>query len=394
VPASAQPEAPLTPSDSFEIDWAEARREGVPDSLLRRLAQRPYNYFRFLSQPFSERVCRHFADVRWHLPVGILHGDAHVGQYVITESTHGIEDFDRASFGPSVIDLVRFSTSLELACRETDFPCNGPKLVRAFLDNYRLGLTDGDTTGPPPSVVTRLRSAPARSAQDFLTWADGLMRPLNATQTATLESRWLGFLAHMRALEPGRPASFYALKHFGALQMGIGSALDEKYLFRIEGPSPMPEDDLIVEAKEQKPLQPISCMVSLPSGGVMRPLIAAVTLGRRTPEILTRVPLPETGGHPHHFWVQSWDRGYQELSLGLLTSETDLLEVAIDVGRQLGSANPRLVPPQVRRQQEFAELSALDLVQSRVEHLATVLAEETIRAYAKFQKRVPARPSW
>ena len=67
---------------------------------------------------FAARTCYEFRDVRWQLPSVAVHGDAHPEQFVVTDASFGLADFDRAGFGPAIVDLVRYAASVHLACRE------------------------------------------------------------------------------------------------------------------------------------------------------------------------------------------------------------------------------------------------------------------------------------
>ncbi len=76
--------------------------------LLERIVASPYGYFRFINQRFAQSLCVRFAEDLTSMPKVNLHGDAHVGQYSVTESGRGLTDFDDASIGPAILDLIRF----------------------------------------------------------------------------------------------------------------------------------------------------------------------------------------------------------------------------------------------------------------------------------------------
>ena len=42
------------------------------------------------------------------MPTVTLHGDPHLEQYAVTDAGRGLTDFDDASKGPAILDLVRF----------------------------------------------------------------------------------------------------------------------------------------------------------------------------------------------------------------------------------------------------------------------------------------------
>src|SRR5262245_60653713 len=75
--------------------------------LIDRLRADPFNYFRFVNRPWTERVCEAFADVS-DLPIVRLHGDAHLEQFALTNHAWGLDDFDDSARGPAFVDIVRF----------------------------------------------------------------------------------------------------------------------------------------------------------------------------------------------------------------------------------------------------------------------------------------------
>ena len=68
-----------------------------------------FRYFRMLARQFDARTCYEFRDLRWRLPSVAVHGDAHIEQFAITDTSSRLSDFDKSGFGPSVVDLVRSS---------------------------------------------------------------------------------------------------------------------------------------------------------------------------------------------------------------------------------------------------------------------------------------------
>ncbi len=53
---------------------------------------------------------------------------------------------------------------------------------------------------------------------------------------------------------------FFKVKRIGAFTLGIGSALDERYLILFEGPSAADEDNLVVAAKQVRDLAGNPCL--------------------------------------------------------------------------------------------------------------------------------------
>ena len=97
--------------------WTRGRfaRRAHPRPSSTRWARASFGYFRTLARQFDARTCYEFRDLRWRLPSVAVHGDAHIEQFAITDTLYGLTDFDRSGFGPSVVDLVRYSASIHLA---------------------------------------------------------------------------------------------------------------------------------------------------------------------------------------------------------------------------------------------------------------------------------------
>ena len=96
--AGAQVSAPLRPD--------AGRLAAAPPAMQERLREDPVVYFRFLNADWAAAVCEAFRGELHALPSAILHGDAHLEQYALTATAHGLDDFAAAAHGPSVIDLV------------------------------------------------------------------------------------------------------------------------------------------------------------------------------------------------------------------------------------------------------------------------------------------------
>src|SRR5262245_5299572 len=101
------------------LDIVPGSRDAKLDpQLLARVRSSPLSYFRFVNLAFGNEVCRVLRAKRVAIPLVNLHGDAHLEQYAVTDTGRGLTDFDDATTGPAVLDLVRFATSLVLASRE------------------------------------------------------------------------------------------------------------------------------------------------------------------------------------------------------------------------------------------------------------------------------------
>lgn len=74
---------------------------------------------------------------------------------------------------------------------------------------------------------------------------------------------------------------FFEMKRLGRLRGGIGSALDERFLIRVEGPTPA-QDDVVLEAKELRDLSSVPCVQASPSVGGSAPSSATLASAATT----------------------------------------------------------------------------------------------------------------
>ncbi len=390
--AKAEPAQPrrLSSSDlaeppSFDISRTELREAGAPEDLLRKLEASPLAYFRLLADEYEVRVCETFHFTSGSLPVVAVHGDAHLEQFVVTDHSYGLEDFDRSGFGPSVVDLVRYAASLHVACAAADFECHPDAAVARYLSAYRAAL-DAPPAKFQPSIVTKLRGKVPRDRAAWLAWADTRMQPFDAATQEAVTERWGVFVELMANVRPDLPADTFRIVTAGNLQMGIGSALERKMLFRVAGPSDAPGDDLIIEAREGAAPDPRGC-VWRPSYGESLILMFAAVLGRRLPGMHGFVPLLNDS---ERFWVQEWDEGYVELSVSDVSSQAELEELAADAGGQLAEHLWSNFPRQLLAYQLHAQRQAFDSTREQTIALARDLAGQTLAAWERFRQ---ARPS-
>lgn len=385
IPAAVKPEPTAAEIESFEVSREALLARGATSSLIAELESSPFKYFRLLADAYEHRVCEAFADEQDGLPVVTVHGDAHVEQFVVTTAGYGLEDFDRAGFGPAVVDLVRYASSLHVACEAASFACSGDAAVDRFLAAFGDSLVAAPSPGPPPAVVDALRSQSPADHGTWLAWADSTMGDLDSASRAKLQLSWTHFIATMADVLPEQPPASFEIVKAGTLSMGIGSALEQKLLIRLAGPTPAPEDDLIVEAREGSPPSELSC-VWRPSYGESMILVFTAILGRRMPEVHGFVPL---FGSSKRYWVQDWDAGYRALSLEHIPNQAALEELAVDAAHQLGGHLWREFPGKVRAYALHAQREAFGLTRPRIETLARAYAAESIDAWRRFRADAP-----
>jgi hypothetical protein len=371
---------------SFALDRADLRARGASPRLLEKLDRSAYAYFRAVARPFELRTCARFRDERWRLPVVAIHGDPHVEQFVVTPTTAALEDFDQSGFGPAVVDLVRYAASVHLTCRGVTWSCDPDRVVTAYFRAYRASL-DHAPTRAPLAVTARLRSETPAVAEPWIAWAEGLLQPLSSNDEERVRRGWADFRRRETEIQPERPQSYYDIVRVGSLQMGIGSALETKLLFRLRGLTDAPGDDVIVEARTSLPPTGNECASRPLHGGALQSLLFMTLLGPRMPEVYGFATLG-TEGEPD-FWVQSWVAGYRELSIQDLRSEAELVELAEDAARQLAGHFWTRFPEPLRAVQRQAQLNAFDRTAARATAMAREFADETLQEWARFRATKP-----
>jgi uncharacterized protein (DUF2252 family) len=364
-------------ADGLSVDPREPRLASRPD-LVAKISATPHAYFRFVNAGFAAETCRMFEDVAAVFPEVNLHGDAHVEQYTVTSLGRGLSDFDDCTRGLPVIDLVRFGTSLVLAAREKGWAASERKVTDAFVRGYRAGLGGGRLTLGMPAVATRLRSrfkwdhGPALAGAHRMIDAAPLPNDSFADGMARLEE----LIAFARELSP----RFFSVKRIGALRVGIGSALDEKYLIVIEGVSDSPADDLVLEAKQIRDLAGNPCVRT--DVGASR-----VLDGQR---LIAYEPFAYAAVVPHggkYFWVHDWTDDYAEASIATeISSLKDLREIAYDAGVQMGRAHPKRPDSSRDKERANAVRHALEAQGPRIRRSIEEMAARTEAAWRKFRQ--------
>jgi hypothetical protein len=379
VPGSTMRAARTAVVDALRLSPELPELQARP-ALVDRLRETPHNYFRFVNRPFSEAVCGLFDDDQGSLPDVNLHGDAHIEQYAVTSLGRGLVDFDDAARGPYVVDLVRFGVSLELAARQKGWPGGA---FDDFLLGYRDALANPSLDRPPYRTIGHARSRFAFDHGLALRRADALMDS-DPVPVSELERDLQGYVAQMRTENPATPPAFFRIKKAGRLQMGIGSALDEKYLLRIEGRTAEDEDDQILEVKGVHALPDGTCVhTDLGPQRVLLGMSLIANASFQLSGILAR--------GDRFFWVHGWTDDYVELSIeSSFTGPRDLREVAYDVGVQLGRAHPKGGPGRPSpRGLRSALLESTRTNEDRIRRAIDELTEATVAAWKAFREGLP-----
>jgi hypothetical protein len=357
--------------------------------LLERILEGPHNYFRFINMKFAEAVCLRFQKELGVIPNVNLHGDAHLENYAVTDRGRGLTDFDDATIGPMVLDLVRFGVSIHLACRANGWQDKAESIVKSFLSSYGAALENPELTIPPPELVRRIRARFTTDTDRLLKADEELMEPLGEP-LENFKTQFEQFVDQMKVRYPDLPPYFFEMKKAGRLKVGIGSALDEKYLVEVEGATKAREDNLLLEIKGVTDLRGISCIL-LRKAKSMRPIVIQALLAykpyRYTGFII--VPRTEGSGKEKEFWVHEWSDNYHELSIRTsFQSPSDLRDIAADVGVQLGLGHPRDISDTDSSGFRGTLASTLERLREEIVETISDLTEQTIAAWDQFRAEV------
>ena len=107
-------------------------------------------------------------------------------------------------------------------------------------------------------------------------------------------------------------------------------------------------------------------------------------LAHPLPEVFGVLPNPQ-GDELPEIWIQSWDRGYRELSLSDVRDQADLNALASDAGTQLAGHFWLTSPEPLRGYERFTQLRAFELTDQRARDLARSLALEVTAEWSRFR---------
>ena len=372
-------------ADQLTVDPADPRFADRPD-LRAKLAKDAHAYFRFVNTGFAAEACGAFSDVMDEFPDVNLHGDAHVEQYTVTSQGRGLSDFDDCTQGKPVIDLVRFGTSLVLAARKRGWEDESEKILGDFLRGYRDALDKPDRVVQKPSLYWEILKGFRRDHAAVLRQAHKLIdaAPVSVPAFVPTAAEFAGLIRFGR---DDLPLHFFEVKRVGALTMGVGSALDEKYLIIFEGWTDADEDDLIVEAKQIRDLSGNACLRT--DVGASRILDGEALIAYEPFAFSAVVPRGKK-----YFWVHDWTDDYQEASIDdVLRSVTDLREIAYDAGVQLGRAHPKRTDGGPDKERQKATRDAVKRFEGRILAAIYLLADKTEAAWRAFTEAAGRLPN-
>lgn len=383
--ACTGPEPPEVPETSANPLFIDPKGQDFSENpaLLERVLSDPHGYLRFINSAFSSEVCKRYRASASASPPINLHGDAHLEQYAITDLGRGLTDFDDSSSGPAILDLLRFGVSLDLTTQELGWAEHSDELFEAFLDSYHSALENPTFEVPQPAIAKRAREGFVDDPEGFFAWVDSIMEETGEEGDAELREALAPYFESMLAERADLDPSQLEIVSLGRLRMGIGSALDLKFLVRLAGPSEATDDDWVLEVKEVRSLESIDCITVVPADPFR------ILIGQSRIAYQPYGFLGHTRMRGRAFWVHAWVRNYEEVDITeSFETPEELEEVVRDVGVQLGRGHPRGVASQLDLQLRREQLRLLALYRGRIQTERRELSELVVAAWTEFRDSV------
>ncbi len=353
-------------------------------ALLERIIDSPHGYFRFINIEFSQYICEHFKDIVEQAPSLNLHGDAHLEQYAVTDLGRGLTDFDDSSTGPGIIDLMRFIVSLRLTCFQLGWEERTEELVDEFILGYINSLDKPELVPQEPDIAKHIRTEFKHDRDAYFDWIDSIMLPMPQTEKDSIIVA-MGFYVETSLMDnPDLNRDFYDVIDMGYLKMGIGSALDLKYVVRVNGSTDEPDDDIVLEIKQVRDLTGIDC---IQTGQKQDPFRILVGQSRIAYE-----PFHHLGYFRFrnmNFWVHSWVDNYKELSIDKsYTYPSELKQVIYDVGVQLGKGHVKHIAAPFDLHVRLEQINLVAKNKERILRESKILSQNVIDAWRLFKRSI------
>jgi len=372
--SAAVPENPLI-VDPPSQDFAEN------PALLERILATPHGYLRFINIRFSSEVCRRAGHLLDGVPLFNLHGDAHIEQYAVTDLGRGLTDFDDSSKGPAVIDLMRMGTSLRVASGMRGWEAEADGIFDQFVAGYRSALSEPEIDAPLPAVAERLSADFKYDREEYFDWVESIVEPVPPAEAQRLKEALSTYVEMMLEQNSDVEASYFDISEVGYLRLGIGSALDRKYLVRIQGATADPADDIVLELKQVRDLQAIDCISVGRGTEPLRILIGQSRIAYQPYGLLGYVRFDG-----FTFWVHAWVDNYAEASITeTFRSPAEMAEAAFDIGVQLGRGHPNQVGASLDLQVRRELLRLLDRDEQQIKEISQDLAVQVVEAWELFR---------
>jgi Uncharacterized protein conserved in bacteria (DUF2252) len=367
--------------------------ERAPPELIERLRADPYNYFRFINRSWIARVCDAFGKDLEELPIVRLHGDAHVGQFALTQDAWGIDDFDDSARGPAVADIVRFLGSIDLVARGRSWEKDRDMLFDRFVEGYKRGLLEPRYLPPPPDIVGRLRSQAPTNRAALLAWGESKMQPLADVTMRAVVAAIEAFARVVLRERPELAPEYFRVVRAGWFQSGVGSAVSPKIMIRVRGPSDDPADDELFELKKIGDLGGLNCIKTPTVQPTLRIIDGSKQLGRLKHNIMVAGPelvVPEVmarGQRLQDWWIRSVDPSYRPVRLTDLQSVGDLAAISYDSGVQLGAGRLQNQMVLLSAYDRKRILGATNSLEKRYRQEASKLVDDVLRGWRELGAR-------
>jgi hypothetical protein len=273
-----------------------------------------------------------------------------------------------------------------LASRANGWEGEAEPIVDSFLSGYRAALEDPGFTVPPPELVSRIRARFTTDRKQTLAAQETLMQPLEVSRE-DFKQEIEQYLGQMAEQHPELPPHFFEIKNAGRLRIGIGSALDEKYLFEVEGPTKARADNVILEMKEVRDLHGISCILASEASPVL-PILMQARLAYQPYRYAGFLIFAQRKKDERDktFWVHEWADHYHELSIRTsFQTAADLHDIAYDAGVQLGLGHPKSIADSYSNHLRGRLLVTVTELQERIHRAISDLTQETIAAWKQFR---------
>jgi len=279
---------------------------------------------------------------------------------------------------------MRFGVSLNLACKMNRWDEEFNNLFNTFLEGYEKALNQPSFEAPEPLVVSRLRSNFKYDNEAYYSWVNSLMQDIPRSELDSLMISMKTYTNTMMEENTQLSDSYFRVIKIGYLKMGIGSALDLKYLARCEGESEEPFDDVVLEIKEVRDISEIPCLIRAQKFDPFRILIGQARIAYQPFQHLGYFTFRDK-----NFWVHSWVQNYKELDLETSCNTIkDLQEIVYDIGVQLGRGHPKQIAAPLDFQLRQAQLRWLLQYSNSLIEACEGLSAEVEYSWGEFSKKI------
>ena len=205
------------------------------------------------------------------------------------------------------------------------------------------------------------------------------MQPIPPAPEEELRLAMIRFAEVAVRQHPEVSVEYFEPVRMGYLELGVGSALDTKFLVRMRGPTDDPIDDDVLEVKQVRDLGDVKCVEAV-EDDPFRILLSQARIAYEPFRWLGYVRLGD-----HNFWTHAWVQNYRELDVDeSFSSPRELVEVAFDVGVQLGIGHYKMAASpfdEMLRQQNRQRLLEHP---NEVSAISLELADDVLEAWRWF----------